>query len=360
MLTTGELPHKTAAGTVYDSGDFPAVLDAVLKASDWVGAPARKAASMSKGLLRGIGVASFVEISGGVPNERSQMTLMRDGRVFVRSAVGATGQGHETVFAIMAAEQLGLPPDRVVIGQGDSTGFADGGSSSASRSTTMVGLAMRGAAIELIAKARTRAAERLQVAADRLDYADGRFSAPGTNLVVSLAEIAAEGETIFVDTAITAEPTFPNGCHVAEVEIDPDTGVVNLVGYTAVDDCGRVIAHEFAEGQIYGALAQGIGQALMENGVYDAETGQLLAGSMMDYALPRALDLPRFNSALRPSPARSNPLGVKGVGESGTVGALPALTNAVLDALRPLGVTDITLPITPERVWRAIQAARTP
>ncbi len=358
MLTAAEIPHKTAAGMFYDSGDFPAVLDAALKASNWATIANRRAASRAKGLLRGIGIGAFVEISGGMPQERAQMTLMRDGRVFVRSAVGNTGQGHETVFAIMAAEQLGLAPDRVVVGQGDSTGFADGGSSSASRSTIMVGTAMRAAAIELIAKARSRAAERLQVAPEQLTYADGRFAEPGTNKALTLNEIAADGDEIFVDTQVTVDPAFPNGCHIAEVEIDPETGVLRLAAYTAADDCGRVIAHDFAEGQIYGALAQGIGQALMEHGVYDAESGQLLAGSLMDYTLPRAQDLPRFTSSLHPSPARSNPLGVKGVGESGTVGALPALLNAVLDALRPLGVTDIALPMTPERIWRAIEDAK--
>jgi len=217
---------------------------------------------------------------------------------------------------------------------------------------------MRAAALALIEKASVRAAARLQVSADALDYADGRFAAPGTNLAVTLTDLAQDEDLIFVDERIEALPTFPNGCHVAEVEIDPETGVVALVAYHAVDDCGSVIAHEFAEGQIYGALAQGIGQALMEHGHYDRSTGQLLAGSLMDYALPRAVDMPRINSALQPEPARSNPLGVKGVGESGTVGALPAVTNAVLDALRPLGVTDIALPITAERVWRAIRGAK--
>jgi carbon-monoxide dehydrogenase large subunit len=358
LIAAAELPHRTAAGTTYDSGDFPGLLDAALAAADWAHVKRRKAEARARGRLHGIGLALFVEISGGVPNERAQMTLERDGRVSARSAVGATGQGHETVFAVMAAEELQLPPCRVVVAQGDSTGLADGGSSSASRSTTMVGLAMRAAAHALIGAARVRAAVHLQVDADRLEYRDGRFAVPGTNLAVGLDEIAREGELLLVDRRIEAEPTFPNGCHIAEVEVDPETGAVALAAYHAVDDCGRVIAHHLAESQVYGALAQGIGQALMEHGAYDRGTGQLVAGSLMDYALPRALDLPRFNSTLRPVPARSNPLGVKGVGESGTVGALPALTNAVLDALRPLGVTDIALPMTAERVWRAIRDAR--
>lgn len=358
MLSAADMPHKTAAGTVYDSGDFQGAMEQALKAADWPGVAARKAEARSRGKLHGIGLASFVEISGGVPNERAQMTLGADGKVRVRTAIGATGQGHETVFAMMASEQLQLPFERIVVAQGDSAGFEDGGSSSASRSTTMAGLAMRAAALKLIEVARVRAADRLGVEPTSLTYDDGRFAAPGTNLAIDLTDLAEKGPVIFVDEKIEAQPTFPNGCHVAEVEIDPETGVVALVAYHAVDDCGRVIAHEFAEGQIYGALAQGIGQALMEHGHYDRDTGQLIAGSLMDYTLPRAMDLPRFNSALRPQPARSNPLGVKGVGESGTVGALPAIMNAALDALAPIGVTDIQLPLTAERVWRAIQDAK--
>jgi carbon-monoxide dehydrogenase large subunit len=287
------------------------------------------------------------------------MRLGNDGLVRVRTAVGATGQGHETVFAMLADEQLGLGTERIAVAQGDSTGFEDGGSSSASRSTIMAGLAIRASALELIKAAKARAAERLGVAAESIVYEAGRLKVPATNLAIGLEELAAgEAPPLEAEARIESEPTFPSGCHIAEVEIDPDTGTVWVVQFVAVDDCGRVIHHELAEGQVHGALAQGFGQALMEHGLYDRESGQLLAGSMMDYALPRARDLPRFNSILAPSPARSNVLGVKGVGESGTVGPLPAIMNAIRDALRPLGVEDIEMPATPARVWSAIDAAR--
>ncbi len=360
LLVPADLPHKTAVGTTYDSGDFPRLLDTALATIDWAGAPERKRQASAKGLLRGVGIGLFVEISGGVPNERAQMRLLDDGRIHVRTVLGATGQGHETVFAIMVAEQLGIAPDRIVIGQGDSRGFEDGGGSSASRSTTMGGLAMRGAAIKLVEEASARAAERFQVAPDLVVYQGGRFTVPGTNNAMGFEDLAADRTKplLFTNVRIEAEPTFPNGCHIAEVEIDPETGAITIAGYVAIDDCGRVIHHELAEGQVHGSLAQGIGQALLEHGHYDPETGQLIAGSFMDYTLPRAADLPRFTSVLQPSPAKSNPLGVKGLGEGGTVGALPALSNAILDALRPLGVRDITFPATPHRIWRAIEDAR--
>jgi carbon-monoxide dehydrogenase large subunit len=195
------------------------------------------------------------------------------------------------------------------------------------------------------------------VSPDAVSYEDGRFVVPGTNLALGLEALGDSG--LESDVRVEGQSTFPNGCHVAEVEIDPDTGVVALIRYTAVDDSGRIIAHELAEGQVHGALAQGIGQALVEEAVYDRGSGQLVSGSFMDYTLPRAADLPRFESILAPSPARSNPLGVKGIGESGTTGALPAISNAVLDALSSLGVEEISLPMTPQKIWRAIKDART-
>jgi carbon-monoxide dehydrogenase large subunit len=353
------MPHKTAVGMTYCSGDFPDLLDRALAAADWSGLSERKARSHSKGRLRGAGIGMFVEISGGVPNERAKMSLGADGIVRVRTAVGATGQGHETVFAMLADEQLGVGSERITVAQGDSSGFEDGGSSSASRSTIMAGLAIRATSLKLIEIAKTRAAERLGVALDEIEYAAGRLTVPTTNLAVGLEELCAgDAPPIEAEVRIEAEPTFPSGCHVAEVEIDPETGEVSVARFVAVDDCGRVIHHELAEGQVHGALAQGFGQVLMEHGVYDARSGQLLAGSMMDYALPRARDLPRFHSVLAPSPATSNALGVKGVGESGTVGPLPALMTAMEDALRPLGVTRLQMPATPERVWVAIEAAK--
>jgi len=359
IVSTAEIPYRTAAGTTYDSGDFPRILDRALEASRWSSIGARKSAARARGRYRGIGLGIFVEISGGIPNERAKMSLRSDGTIEVRTALGSTGQGHETTFAILAAEQLAIPPSRVVVASGDSRGFVDGGGASASRSTQMAGLAIRATALQLIEKARQMAAARLGAELSAVVYQDGRFVVPGTNLALDLAEIVRTGDPpLLAEARIEAENTFPNGCHVAEVEVDPDTGKIELVAYTAVDDCGRVIAHEFAEGQVHGALAQGIGQALFEHGHYDRATGQLLSGSFMDYALPRAADVPSFTSLLQPSPAKSNPLGVKGIGESGTVGALPAVANAIADALAPLGVISVALPATPERVWRAISSRK--
>lgn len=355
-------PVKTAVGTIYDSGDFPRLLDSAISASDWNGIASRKGEAKARGKLRGIGLGIFVEISGGVTIERAKMQLRDDGCVHVRTTIGATGQGHQTVFAMLAAEQLGVPPAQVVVHHGDSRGFIDGNGASASRSTQMAGLAMRATAFSLLDKAKLKAAERLGANPADLKYEGGRFLQSGTNLAIGLDSIVPPGgAAIDAEERVESVPTWPNGCHVAEVEIDPDTGAVELVALHAVDDCGRVIAHEFAEGQVHGALAQGIGQAMFEHGYYDPESGQLIAGSLMDYTLPRAADLPRFNSILQPSPARSNVLGVKGVGESGTVGVLPAISNAVMDALAPLGVAArIEMPITPEKIWRAIRDAKPP
>ncbi len=359
MLGPETMPHKTAVGMTYCSGDFPDLLDRALLAADWPGLAERKAKSRAKGLVRGAGIGMFVEISGGVPTERARMRLGDDGLVRLSTAIGATGQGHETVFAMLADEQLGLGTARIAVAQGDSTGFEDGGSSSASRSTIMAGTAIRATALKLIDVARTRAAERFGVPPEKVVYDAGRLEVPATNLAIGIEELAAGGAPpLEAEVRIEAPPTFPSGCHIAEVEIDPETGEVSVAQFVAVDDCGRVIHHELAEGQVHGALAQGFGQVLMEHGAYDPASGQLLAGSMMDYALPRARDLPRFNSILAPSPATSNPLGVKGVGESGTVGPLPALMNAIRDALQPLGVTEIEMPATPARIWAAIAAVR--
>ncbi len=364
LIGSEAFPYTTAAGTIYDSGDFPGMLAKVVAAADWSGFASRRRDAEAHGKRRGIGIGAFVEISGGVGFERAKMALGSDGRVIVRTALVGTGQGHETVMSLIAAEQLDISPDRIVVDQSSSDGFIDGGASSASRSTTMAGLAIRGAAHAFIEAARGRAAERLGVACQDLMWKAGSFTAarardrtnPPSNLAIAL-EALADGPPLEVDVRIEAEPTFPSGAHVAEVEIDLDTGVITLARYTAVDDSGRIIAHDLAEGQVHGALAQGIGQVLWEHAIYDADSGQLTSGSLMDYVLPRADDLPRFESILSSTQARSNPLGVKGLGESGTVGALPSITNAVLDALRPLGVTAIDMPLTPERVWRAIRTA---
>ncbi len=359
LLCPQDMPHTTAVGMRYCSGDFPGLLDKALAAADWGGIEQRKARARADGRFRGAGIAMFVEISGGVPNERAKMRLAPGGIVHVRTTLGATGQGHETIFAMLADEQLGIGIDQILVAQGDSTGFEDGGGASASRSTQMAGLAIRATGLKLIEAVKSRAAEHFGVASDTVHYEAGRLSVPGTNHALGLADLVSdEHDAIDVEARIESEPTWPSGCHIAEVEVDTETGKVRVDAFAAVDDCGRVIHHEMAEGQVHGALAQGFGQALMEHGAYDQESGQLVSGSLMDYALPRARDLPKFNSILAPSPATSNVLGVKGVGESGTVGPLPAIMNAIRDALSPLGVTDIEMPATPARIWAAIEKAR--
>ena len=359
LIAREALPHSTAVGTTYDSGDFESLLDRALKTADWPGLEARRSAALKRGRLHGAGIGMFVEISGGLPFERAKMAIRNDGRIQVRTAIAATGQGHQTVFARFAAEQLAIPSDQIEVLAADSTGFQDGGSSSASRATTMAGLAIRQTSIELIRTCSTQAAAVLDVPVSSVRYEAGRFIAEGTNRSVGFGDLAAvAGEVISAEARIEAQPTWPNGCHIAEVEIDPETGELELVSFVAVDDSGRIIVPELAEGQVHGALAQGIGQVLFERAVYDQASGQLSSGSFLDYALPRADDLPRFVSVFAPCPATTNPLGTKGIGESGTVGPLPAIMNAVRDALRHVGVGDIEMPATPERIWRALQPVR--
>jgi carbon-monoxide dehydrogenase large subunit len=358
MLAASELPHETGVDMSYDSGDFPALLAEALRAADYAGAMQRKEEARARGRLRGIGIGVFVELSGGPPLERAQMRIGEGGRVLVRTPLGASGQGHETVFAALAAAELGLSPEQVTVEGSDSRGLADGGATFGSRATAAGGHAIKAASAKLIETARARAAERLKVAPERLAWEHGRFTLPGTNHTVSLTELAnLPGPPIMADTTATTPLTFPNGVHIAEVEIDPETGEVTLVSYLAADDCGRVVAPVLAEGQVHGAIAQGVGQVLVEHAIYDRESGQLVTGSFMDYAMPRADDLPFMRSLFRPAPATTNPLGVKGVGEAGTTGALPAVYNAIMDALAPFGVQVLALPATPERVWQAIKGA---
>ena len=252
-----------------------------------------------------------------------------------------------------------VAPSDIHVTTADSRGLADGGASFGSRSTTMAGLAIKAASEQLLRQARSRAGERLQTDPAALVYAAGSFTVPLTSQSLTLAQLAGTGEAeISANVRIEAPPTFPNGVHVAEVEIDPETGLVALLRYTAVDDCGRVIAEQLAEGQVHGAVAQGVGQVLTEIAVYDPQSGQLLTGSFMDYAMPRADDVPQFTSILMPSPAKTNALGTKGIGEAGTTAALPAISNAILDALTPLGITQLHLPATSDRIWSLIQRAK--
>lgn len=360
LIPPAAMPYETPMGETYDSGDFPRLLEQALAAADWSGFEARRRQSQARGRLRGRAVSTFLEWTGVVHEETVQLHVLADGRVRVFTAMQAMGQGIETSYLQILAEALQIDPARIEIVQGDSD-VAQGIGSMGSRSLYIGGSAMLTASEQAIDAGRKLAAEQLEAAPEDIVYRAGRFEIAGTDRGIELGELAARqpGQRIAITTLQkVGGPSWPNGVHVCEVEVDPDTGAVQIDRYTTFDDVGRVINPLIVAGQVHGGIAQAVGQALMEQVVYDRE-GQLLTGSFMDYALPRADDLPRIDTHTDESqPCKINPLGAKGVGELGTVGATPTVINAIVDALRPLGVTDIEMPATPERVWRAIRAAR--
>ncbi len=359
MVRPEQMPYCNAMGETFDSGDFPGLLDKALAAADWAGFEARRRASEAQGKLRGRAVSTFLEWTGVVHEETVRLHVEGDGRVRVFTAMQAMGQGIETSYLQILAETLQLDPERIEIVQGDSD-VAQGIGSMGSRSLYIGGSAMQTASQQAIDQGRGLAAKALEAPTTDLAYAQGRYKVVGTDLGIDLAALAQQQpeRRIAVTTVQkVGGPSWPNGCHVCEVEIEPETGHVEIVRYTTFDDVGRVINPLIVAGQVHGGIAQAVGQALHERVVYDAE-GQLLTGSFMDYGIPRADDLPDFATHTDESqPCRINPLGAKGVGELGTVGATPTVINAIVDALRPLGVADIAMPATPERVWRAIREA---
>jgi len=360
LVRPEQMPYRNAMGETFDSGDFPGLLDKALAAADWAGYAARKRESEARGRLRGRAVSTFLEWTGIVHEETVRLEVEGDGRVRVFTAMQAMGQGIETSYLQILAETLQLDPDRIEIVQGDSD-VAQGIGSMGSRSLYIGGSAMQTASTDAIAKGRELASKALEAPVADLVYAEGRFKVVGTDLGIDLAELARrEPERRIAVTTVqkVGGPSWPNGCHVCEVEVEPETGAVEIVRYTTFDDVGRVVNPLIVAGQVHGGIAQAVGQALHEQVVYDAD-GQLLTGSFMDYGIPRADDLPDFATHTDESqPCRINPLGAKGVGELGTVGATPTVINAIVDALRPFGVDDLAMPATPERVWRALRAAR--
>jgi aerobic carbon-monoxide dehydrogenase large subunit len=366
LIPPDRMPYKTPMGTTYDSGDFPALYEAALERADIAHFKARAEQSEKAGKRRGLGVSCFLEIAGGQPGEGASIGFPGESKLLLAIGVQASGQGHRTLYRRLAAERLGIPVAQVEFEAGDSDDGVPSAGAVASRSTMSVGGAIVAAIDAVIEKGRRVAAQILEAAEADIAYQHGIFEIAGTDRRIALFELADRARALArmgeipedLDTRRTADvpPTFPNGVHVAEVEIDPDTGRVSLAAYTAVDDCGRVLQPVLVEGQVQGGVAQGVGQALLESGIYDPESGQLLAGSFMDYAMPRADDLPDIASELRPVPSTTNPLGVKGVGEAGTTASLAAVMNAVADAL-PEG-TAIDMPATPERVWRALYGGK--
>ncbi|HLY58959.1 MAG TPA: xanthine dehydrogenase family protein molybdopterin-binding subunit [Stellaceae bacterium] len=362
------VPYAAPSGMRYDSGDYPAVFGDALRLGDCAGFPERRRESTARGRLRGLGIASFLEVTAPSVKEMGGIRFERDGTVTITTGTLDYGQGHGTTFAQVVVERLGIPFDCVRLVQGDSDQLVAGGGSGGSRSIMGSGTAFFRAADEVIEHGRRLAAHYLEAAVADIEFGRGRFTIVGTDrsigimdLVRQIRDDAALPEDLpraLDATLVTDSPpsAFPNGAHVAEVEIDPETGETQVVRYAMVNDFGTVVNPLIVQGQSHGGVVQGIGQALMERTIYDSH-GQLVTGSFLDYALPRAADVPSFAYAERPVPATTNPLGVKGCGEAGCTGALPAVMSAVLDALAPLGIRHIDMPVTPEKVWRAIRDA---
>ena len=366
LLTQDELPHTNPFGLTYDSGDYHKVMDDALKLGDWAGYAQRQHDARARGKRRGIGVANYVDTSTGVPRERAEVTIHTDGKVDVVLGVPSQGQGHETSFAQMVCEWLGVPFDSVRLITGDTDIVKVGGGAHGGRGTRMGSVVIWNAAQQILAKGTRIAARLLESDPSAVRYTDGVFRTEGNGRTAGLFEVAAAAtqlddlpEDLRGVLAASSEemhvvPSFPYGTHVCEVEVDPDLGTVEIVRYTAVDDVGRAINPLLIHGQIHGGIAQGAGQALLEQCYYEPETGQLLSGSLMDYALPRADNFPFFKTGISEVPATTHPLGIRPAGESGITPALGAVMNAVVDALSEYGVRHIDMPATPEKIWRAI------
>jgi carbon-monoxide dehydrogenase large subunit len=364
MVPAEAMPMTNALGNVVDSGAFGETLQRALAATDAAGFAERRRESEARGLLRGLGFAYHIKATGGSPHENVEIRFEADGAVSLITGTQTIGQGHETTFPQILADRLGLPNEHIRLMQGDTDLIPMGGGHGSSRATYMGGTAICHAADEIIAKGTRIAADMLEAAEADIRFAEGRFVVTGTDRSVRLLDVAvfARDKSTPLDTyhAWTREwMTYPNGAHVAEVEIDRDTGQVSLARYTVIDDYGVLVNPMIAAGQAHGAIAQGVGQALLEHAVYDPGSGQLVAGSLMDYALPRADDLPPYNVDFNGTRCTTNPLGVKGCGEAGAIAAFPAIANAILDALAPLGVTDFSGPATPLEIWGVIQGHRT-
>ncbi|MGH6945485.1 MAG: xanthine dehydrogenase family protein molybdopterin-binding subunit [Geminicoccaceae bacterium] len=376
FVPSSAMPFKSAAGETYDSGDFARVIQSAMDKADWKGIAARQADARRRGLLRGIGMSYYIESTMGPPEEQAAIRFEQDGTVSVMVGTQSNGQGHETAYAQVVVDRLGIPFEKIRILQGDTRYLKLGGGTGGSRSLTAEGMAIRGASDKVVERGKHYAAQEFESAVADIEFRReaGEFRVIGTDRAIGILELAAKargmtaqggqegGQDGGLDADATATIdawTFPNGCHIAEVEIDPDTGVTRVVNYTVVDDFGVVLNPMLVEGQVHGGVAQGIGQALYEHAVYD-DSGQLLSGSFMDYAMPRAEGIPAMSFSTVEVPCKNNPMGVKGCGEAGAVGSPAAVINAILSALAEVGITHIDMPATPQKVWRAIHEARAP
>ena len=361
FIRSDQLPYRTAIGRLYDTGDFAGHLDAGLRRANWASFETRREAARKNGKLRGIGFATYVEACAFPGSEPAYVELTHEGRIELKIGTQTNGQGHATAYAQFVAEALKLDYDRIDVRQGDTDETPTGGGTGGSRSIPLGAVSVRRASQSLAEKLKKLAADELEAAATDIELEGGEARIVGTDRAIDFAALAAAAKSDDDRKAVGEfkqdEATYPNGTHVCEVEIDPETGMTELLSYTICDDFGVTVNPILLAGQIHGGVAQGIGQALIENAVYD-ETGQLVTASFMDYAMPRAWDFPYFDFQTRNVPSTTNALGIKGAGEAGTIGAAPAVMNAVVDALRPAGVAHIDMPATPLRVWEALQAAR--
>jgi aerobic carbon-monoxide dehydrogenase large subunit len=367
-----EQPYHNPLGVMYDNGDYHGVMQTALDLSEWEGFPARRQASRARGLCRGIAISNYIETTSGAPRERAEILVRPDKTIEVIVGTQSTGQGHETAFPQLVAEWFGVAPSAVVLRTGDTAFVRAGGGTHSGRSLRQASVVMHCATVDIIDKGRRIAAMLFEADVTDVSFADGCFRVTGTDRVIDLFQTAraATDESTLPDDlrgplAAVSDQTrpglaFPYGAAVCELEIDPETGQIEIVRYSVVDDVGTVINPLLVEGQIVGGIAQGAGQVLMEDIRFDAESGQLITGSFMDYAMPRAGDLSAVEVRSNPVPTKTNPLGVKGCGEAGSVGALPAISNAIVDALSVYGIRHIEMPATPERIWRAITGSVLP
>jgi carbon-monoxide dehydrogenase large subunit len=367
LVPESAMPYRNPFGLEYDSGAYHAVMQRVLALGDWPGFSARRADAKRRGKCRGIGVANYVDTATGVPRERAEITVNPEGVVEVVIGTVSSGQGHETSFAQLVSEWLGVPLDSVALVQGDTARVSVGGGSHSGRGLRLGSIVILGASNEIISKGMRIASHVLEAAMADLEFTGGRFAVKGTDRSIGIFEVAAAAmqrndlpddlrslDGIGDETVNLA--AFPYGCHVCEVEVDPETGVVEIARYSAVDDVGRAVNPMIVHGQVHGGITHGVGQALLEQCWYDPQSGQLLSGSLMDYAIARADEVPSYITELSEVPSPTHPLGIRPAGEGGTTPALGAVVNAIVDALSEFGVTHIEMPATPERVWRAIHA----
>jgi carbon-monoxide dehydrogenase large subunit len=367
VIPKKKLPYRTASGLLYDSGDFAGNMKRMIEASDWKGFTARKRESKKRGKLRGIGISNYLETPVGIPHERVEVTVQASGKVELAVGTQSTGQGHETSFAQVMADLLGVHPEDIVFIGGDTAKIPSGSGTHSDRSMRLGGTLMFEASTDVVAQATAVAAKVLGVPEAEIGFTDGLFVTPKSNRRLTIFDVAqamdenpalAAGKPLQSKKTFTGRiPAYPTGCAICEVEIDPDTGAISIPRYGSIDDAGQAINPLILHGQVHGGIVQGVGQALLEDVRYD-DNGQVLSGSFMDYGIPRAHHVPSFDIALTEDPTKGNPLRVKGGGEAGITPALAVVMNAIMDALKDYGVEHMDMPATPHRIWSAIQQAK--